>query len=118
MIDAPSMVLAFKGFGAAGLTGCRFWSGCCRSFHPMLLILIGLMVLGRAVGLPEAVLACTLGSVLGALCWYGLGNLLGSERSERAVDRFGKYVLSSGDTYQATKGGVMNFGPIHRYSSI
>jgi len=76
-----------------------------------LLILIGLMVLGGPVELPEAVLACTLGSVLGALCWYGLGNLLGSERSERAVDRFGKYVLLSGDTYRRATGAYVR----HRF---
>ena len=45
--------------------------------------------------LPAAVLAATIGSVVGALALYGLGAWWGEERLRQIVDRYGRYLLLS-----------------------
>ena len=45
-----------------------------------------------ALGLPGAVVAGTLGSVLGALPWYAAGRWVGEERLERFAARHGRWL--------------------------
>jgi membrane protein DedA with SNARE-associated domain len=59
----------------------------------VLLVLFGLTTVHSTVDLVGAVTASTLGSVLGAIGWYSLGRMIGHERSEQFIERFGKYVL-------------------------
>jgi alkaline phosphatase len=59
----------------------------------VLLVLFGFMAVQNTVDLVGTVLASALGSVLGAIGWYSLGRAIGGQRSERLVERFGKYVL-------------------------
>lgn len=46
-------------------------------------------------------IAVTLASSLGGLCWYGAGRLLGAERTEALVRRFGRYVWLSENLYHS-----------------
>jgi alkaline phosphatase len=59
----------------------------------VLLVSFGLTVVQDTADLFGVVVASTLGSVLGAVGWYALGRIIGRERSERFVERFGRYVL-------------------------
>ncbi len=66
----------------------------------VLLVSLGLTVVQDTSGLFVVVLASTLGSVLGAIGWYALGRIIGRERAERFVERFGRYVLLRPAFYQ------------------
>ena len=65
-----------------------------------LLVSFGLTVAHDTTGLLGVVFASTCGSVLGAIGWYALGRLIGRERSEQFVARFGRYVLLRPAFYQ------------------
>ena len=59
----------------------------------VLLVLLGLMTVRDTAGLMGAVIASTVGSVIGAIGWYSLGRTIGRQRSDRFVERFGKFFL-------------------------
>ncbi len=57
-----------------------------------LFIFLGSSMVERPIDLLPLIIATTLGSTLGALCWYGLGYALGESRTHNLVRRFGRYV--------------------------
>jgi len=57
-----------------------------------LFIFLGSALADRLADLPLLIAATTLGSTLGAVCWYGLGFALGEERTHQLVKRYGRYV--------------------------
>lgn len=61
----------------------------------LILPLTGFLAGQGRMWLPAAVLAATIGSVVGALALYGLGAWWGEERLRRIVDRYGRYLLLS-----------------------
>lgn len=57
-----------------------------------LFIFLGSSMVDAPIDLLPLIIATTLGSTLGAVCWYGLGYGLGEERTHNLVKRFGRYV--------------------------
>jgi alkaline phosphatase len=57
-----------------------------------LYIFLGSSLVERPIDLVPLILATTLASTLGAVCWYGLGYALGEARTHALVRRFGRYV--------------------------
>jgi membrane protein DedA with SNARE-associated domain len=67
----------------------------------ILLLPFGLVTVQEDPGdLASITLAATLGSVVGAICWYTVGRLVGGARCERIVHRHGKYLLLPPDRYR------------------
>jgi membrane protein DedA with SNARE-associated domain len=64
-----------------------------------LFIFLGSALADRPIDLPLLIVVTTLGSTLGAVCWYGLGFALGEERTHRMVKRYGRYVWLKEDLY-------------------
>lgn len=75
-----------------------------EKFIPVVPSYVMLMALGMsAADLPRLsmVLAITvIGSLCGSAGWFAIGRILGEQRIERLVARFGKYVLFPLPTYQ------------------
>lgn len=57
-----------------------------------LFIFLGSSMVDRPIDLLPLIIATTLGSTLGAICWYGLGYALGEKKTHDLVRRFGRYV--------------------------
>ncbi|QNA83864.1 DedA family protein [Sphingomonas sp. So64.6b] len=57
-----------------------------------LFIFLGSSMVAQPIDLVPLIIATTLASSLGAVCWYGLGHWLGEERTHQLVKRFGRYV--------------------------
>jgi len=57
-----------------------------------LFIFLGSSMVERPIDLLPLVVATTLASTLGAVCWYGLGYALGEARTHDLVRRFGRFV--------------------------
>jgi len=57
-----------------------------------LFIFLGSSMVERPIDLLPLIIATTLGSTLGAVCWYGLGYALGERKTHNLVKRFGRYV--------------------------
>ncbi|MGY3531263.1 DedA family protein [Bradyrhizobium sp. USDA 4452] len=92
-MDTSSTIAMFLHFGLVGV-GCL---AVAEKFIPLLPSYVLLMLLGLTVSdgsmLAMTILATSVGSVVGAIGWYGLGRALGSRRIERLVTRYGKFVL-------------------------
>ena len=92
-MEASSAMTTLLSFGLIG-AGCLALA---EKFVPLLPSYVLLMFVGMTVSngtaLAMTVMATSIGSVIGAIGWYGLGRSLGSERIESLVTRFGKYVL-------------------------
>jgi membrane protein DedA with SNARE-associated domain len=57
-----------------------------------LFIFLGSSMVVTPIDLAPLIIATTLASSFGAVCWYGLGHALGEERTHNLVKRFGRYV--------------------------
>jgi alkaline phosphatase len=83
----------FLNFGLLGV-GCLALA---EKFIPLLPSYVLLMLVGLTVSdgtmLAMTIMATSVGSVVGAIGWYGLGHAFGSQRIERLVTAYGKYVL-------------------------
>jgi membrane protein DedA with SNARE-associated domain len=55
------------------------------------------------IPLPITVLACTTGSLLGCLIWYGIGRLVNEQRLERYARRHGRFVGLSPERLRASR---------------
>jgi membrane protein DedA with SNARE-associated domain len=99
-MDASSTIAMFLHFGLLGI-GCL---AVAEKFIPLFPSYVLLMLLGLAVpdgaSLAMTIVATSVGSVVGAIGWYGLGRALGSQRVERLVTTYGKYVLLRPSLYQ------------------
>ncbi|OKO80939.1 alkaline phosphatase [Bradyrhizobium sp. NAS80.1] len=92
-METSSAIVTFLNFGLVGI-GCL---AVVEKFVPLfpsyvLLMLLGLTVSDGAM-LAVTIMATTVGSVVGAIGWYGIGRALGSQRIEGLVTRYGKYVF-------------------------
>ncbi|GAA0001813.1 hypothetical protein BRDID11002_18140 [Bradyrhizobium diazoefficiens] len=99
-MDTSSTIAMFLHFGLLGI-GCL---AIAEKFIPLFPSYVLLMLLGLTVSdgasLAMTIVATSVGSVVGALGWYGLGRALGSQRIERLVRTYGKYVLLRPSFYQ------------------
>ncbi|MDH2345946.1 DedA family protein [Bradyrhizobium sp. SSUT18] len=99
-MDTSSTIAMFLHFGLLGI-GCL---AIAEKFIPLLPSYVLLMLLGLTVSdgamLAMTIVATSVGSVVGAIGWYGLGRALGSQRIERLVRTYGKYVLLRPSLYQ------------------
>ncbi|HYJ52361.1 MAG TPA: DedA family protein [Allosphingosinicella sp.] len=64
-----------------------------------LFIFLGSALAERLIDLPLLIAATTIGSTIGAVCWYGLGFALGEERTHQLVRRYGRYVWLKEELY-------------------
>ncbi|UGV28682.1 DedA family protein [Rhodopseudomonas boonkerdii] len=92
-MDTSSTIAMFLHFGLAGIVCLAV----AEKFIPLfpsyvLLMLLGLTLPDGAT-LAMTIVATSIGSVVGAIGWYVLGRALGSQRIERLVRTYGKYVL-------------------------
>ena len=99
-MDTSSTIATFLQFGLLG-AGCL---AVAEKFIPLFPSYVLLMLLGLTVSdgatLAMTIVATSIGSVVGAVGWYGLGRALGAQRIERLVTRFGKFVLLRPALYQ------------------
>jgi len=90
----------FLHFGLAGIACLAI----AEKFVPLFPSYVLLMLLGLTVSdgtaLATTTVATSIGSVVGALGWYGLGRALGSQRIEKLVKTYGKYVLLRPSFYE------------------
>lgn len=99
-MDTSSAIAMFLHFGLLGIACLAV----AEKFIPLfpsyaLLMLLGLTVSDGAM-LAMTIVATSIGSVVGAIGWYGLGRALGSRRIEQLVATYGKYVLLRPSFYQ------------------
>ena len=66
----------------------------------VMLVLLGMTLVDTNADLSAIIFFSATGSVLGGLIWYSFGRLIGAERCERFIARFGKYILLKLDLYQ------------------
>jgi membrane protein DedA with SNARE-associated domain len=92
-MDTSNTITLFLNFGLLGV-GCL---AVAEKFVPLFPSYVLLMLLGLTVPdgtmLAMTIMATSVGSVFGAIGWYGLGRAFGSQRIEGLVTRYGKYVL-------------------------
>lgn len=92
-METSSTIMTLLGFGLVGI-GCL---AVVEKFVPLVPSYVLLMFLGMTVPdcatLAMTIMVTTVGSVVGALGWYALGYLMGPQRIENQVARFGKYVF-------------------------
>ncbi|WP_421914714.1 DedA family protein [Mesorhizobium sp.] len=65
----------------------------------VLLLFLGMTAAPDAMTLATLLLVTTLASSTGCLVWYTIGRRIGSDRADRLVDRFGRYVCLRPSTY-------------------
>ncbi|RJF76315.1 DedA family protein [Rhodopseudomonas palustris] len=91
-MDTSNTITLFLSFGLVGV-GCL---AVAEKFIPLFPSYVLLMLLGLTVTdgtmLAMTIGASSTGSLLGAIGWYGIGRAFGSQRIERLVTRYGKYV--------------------------
>src|SRR5579872_2039806 len=66
----------------------------------VLLIFLGMTLVPNKQDLALMVVATTLGSASGGLCWYCLGRAIGAQRIEAFVSKFGRFGFLSLPLYQ------------------
>lgn len=64
-----------------------------------LFVFLGTTLVERPVDLVPLILATTAASTLGAIAWYGIGALLGEQRTHRAVVKYGRYIWLREELY-------------------
>jgi membrane protein DedA with SNARE-associated domain len=92
-METSSTIATLLSFGFVGI-GCL---AVIEKFIPLFPSYVLLMFLGMTVSdgatLTMTIMVTTVGSVIGAVGWYGLGRALGSHRIENLVARYGKYIF-------------------------
>lgn len=100
-MDELGAVSWLLGYGFIGLTGLAV----VEKFIPLFPSYVLLMLLGMTVADPQnliaTIAATTLGSTIGACCWFGIGRTLGGERVARKVSQYGRFVFLSPNSMTA-----------------
>jgi len=96
----PSSLLDLAAYGIAG----AFLLALAERLIPVvpsygLFIFLGSSLVETPIDLIPLIIATTLASTLGGVCWYGLGYALGEARTHALVRRFGRYVWLSEKLY-------------------
>jgi len=98
-MENSSTIATLLSFGLAGI-GCL---AIIEKFVPLFPSYVLLMFLGMTVSdsatLTMTIMVTTVGSVIGAIGWYGLGRALGSQRIENLVARYGKFIFLQPSLY-------------------
>jgi membrane protein DedA with SNARE-associated domain len=66
----------------------------------VMLVLFGMTLVGDNADLSAIILCSAAGSIIGGFVWYSFGRLIGPERTDRFVARFGRYFFLSPDLYE------------------
>jgi alkaline phosphatase len=66
----------------------------------VMLVLFGMTLAGSSTELSLIITFSVVGSVAGGLLWYSFGRLIGAQRCERFVARFGRFFLLRLDLYE------------------
>jgi membrane protein DedA with SNARE-associated domain len=93
---ASLLSYSFAGVAAIGLI---------EKFIPVMpsyvmLVLFGMTLVSDNSDLSAIIVCSAAGSVVGGVLWYSFGRLIGAERCERFVARFGKYVFLKPELYE------------------
>lgn len=103
-MDTSATIATLMSFGLVGIGLLAL----AEKFIPVFPSYVLLMILGMTAtdgaGLVGMIVATSIGSVIGAIGWYGLGRTLGGARIETFVARYGKYVLLKPSVYQRLTG--------------
>jgi alkaline phosphatase len=92
-VDMPAPLVALLGAGLVGIGGIAFVEKLVPAIPSYVLyVFLGMTAIADPSALGLTILATSVGSALGALCWYLLGRALGPQRTEMAVARFGRWV--------------------------
>ena len=71
----------------------------------VLYVFLGIQVVHDTPDLLSAILATSAGGMLAGLLWYGLGRALGPRRTQRLVQRYGRYLLIPQDLFARSRRG-------------
>ncbi|MCB1561673.1 MAG: DedA family protein [Xanthomonadales bacterium] len=71
----------------------------------VLYVFLGIEVVHDTPDLFSAIVATTAGGMLAGLLWYGLGRALGPRRTQRLVQRYGRYLLIPQDLFAKSRRG-------------
>lgn len=71
----------------------------------VLYVFLGIEVVHDMPDLLSAILATSAGGMLAGLLWYGVGRLLGPRRTQRLVQRHGRYLLIPRDLFARSRRG-------------
>lgn len=103
-MDTSTTIATLMSFGLFGVGLLAL----AEKFIPVFPSYVMLMILGMTAAdgatLVGMIIATSVGSIVGAVGWYGLGRVLGGARIEAFVVRFGKYVLLKPSLYQRLAG--------------
>ena len=66
----------------------------------VMLVLLGMTLVDTSSELSAIIGFSVTGSVIGGVLWYTFGRVIGAERCERFVARFGKYIMLKLELYQ------------------
>ena len=103
MTESVDSILPLGTFIAYGLAG-AFVLALVERIVPIvpsygLFIFLGSTLANNAWDLVPLIIVTTLASTLSGIIWYGIGYLLGEERTHRAVVKYGKYVWLKEELY-------------------
>ena len=71
----------------------------------VLYVFLGIEVVHDAPDLLSAIIATSIGGMLAGLLWYGIGRLMGPRRTQRFVQRYGRYLLIPKDLFARSRRG-------------
>lgn len=99
-MDTSNTITLFLNFGLLGV-GCL---AVAEKFIPLFPSYVLLMLLGLTIAdgttLAMTIMATSVGSLIGAIGWYGIGRMFGSQRVEALVTRYGRYVFLRPSLYR------------------
>lgn len=103
-MDTSATIATLMSFGLVGLGLLALAEKAIPVLPSYVMLMIFGMTATDGVNLAGMIVATSIGSMTGAIGWYGLGRVLGAERVEAFVARFGKYVLLKPALYQRLAG--------------
>jgi membrane protein DedA with SNARE-associated domain len=103
-MDTSATIATLMSFGLVGIGLLSLAEKAVPVLPSYVMLMIFGMTATDGVNLAGMIVATSIGSVAGAIGWYGLGRVLGAGRVEAFVARFGKYVLLKPALYQRLAG--------------
>jgi len=92
-LQMPELVTALLSSGLFGIGAIAFVEKLVPAVPSYVLyVFFGMTIVSDDTTLALVILATSIGSTFGALCWYAVGRALGPRRTEALVTRFGHYV--------------------------
>ncbi|MGO4452166.1 DedA family protein [Phyllobacterium sp. TAF24] len=99
-METPHIIAWLIGYGFIGITCLAVIEKFVPLFPSYILLMLLGMTIPNAPHLAMTLGATTLGSTLGACCWFAIGRTLGGERVATKVKRYGKFFFLSAQLYE------------------